>query len=155
MVTSNTGALTGGCQCGAVRYAWRERPAYASVCYCRMCQKASGQPFMALTGGKREHLEWTRGEPAFFKSSNMAERGFCPACGTPLTYAFQGTGRISVSIGSLDNPEAIHPTRQYGIEGKVSWFDSIAALPAKRTDEWLAADKQEHLVSHQHPDREL
>ena len=44
--------LTGGCQCGAVRYEWAEGPKYASVCHCRMCQKASGQPFMALTGGK-------------------------------------------------------------------------------------------------------
>ena len=44
--------LTGGCQCGAVRYEWTTRPAYSSVCYCRMCQKASGQPFMGLTGGK-------------------------------------------------------------------------------------------------------
>ena len=49
--------LTGGCQCGAVRYEWVEKPAYSSVCYCRMCQKASGQPFMGFTGGKIEHLQ--------------------------------------------------------------------------------------------------
>ena len=46
----------------------RRRPAYSSVCYCRMCQKASGQPFMGLTGGKIEHLTWTRGAPSFFRS---------------------------------------------------------------------------------------
>ena len=88
--------LTGGCQCGAVRYEWVEKPAYSSVCYCRMCQKASGQPFMGLTGGKSEHLKWTRGALSVFRSSNMVERGFCPDCGTPLSYAFDGTGRISV-----------------------------------------------------------
>ena len=38
--------LTGGCQCGAVRYEWTRRRPMSSVCYCRMCQKASGQPFM-------------------------------------------------------------------------------------------------------------
>ena len=53
----------------------------------------------------------------------MAERGFCKDCGTPLTYAFEGTGRISVTINSLDDPEAMPPTKQYGIESKVSWFD--------------------------------
>ena len=110
--------LTGGCQCGAVRYEWVEQPAYSSVCYCRMCQKASGQALMGFTGGKREHLRWTRGAPSVFKSSNMAERGFCKNCGTPLTYAFEGTGRISVTINSLDDPEAMPPTRQYGMEGK-------------------------------------
>ena len=61
--------LTGGCQCGAVRYEWVEKPAYSSVCYCRMCQKASGQPFMGLTGGNIEHLKWTRGAPSVFRSS--------------------------------------------------------------------------------------
>ena len=109
MTSSNK--LTGGCQCGALRYEWQEKPTHSSVCYCRMCQKASGQPFMGLTGGKIEHLRWTHGTPSVFKSSNMAERGFCRECGTPLTYKFDGTGNISVTINSLDDPEAAPPTR--------------------------------------------
>ena len=140
--------LTGGCQCGAVRYEWTVRPAHSSVCYCRMCQKASGQPLMGFTGGKRENLTWTRGQPAFFKSSNLAERGFCRDCGTPLTYAFEGTGRISVTINSLDDPEAMPPTKQYGIESKVAWFDAIGTLPAHRTEEWLQ-DKAAQLINNQ------
>ena len=40
-------ALTGGCQCGAVRYALYAEPQRAGVCHCRMCQKAVGGPFMA------------------------------------------------------------------------------------------------------------
>jgi hypothetical protein len=140
--------LTGGCQCGAVRYEWTIRPASSSVCYCRMCQKASGQAMMGFTGGKKEHLVWTRGQPAIFKSSNLAERGFCSACGTPLTYAFDGTGRISVTINSLDDPETMPPTRQYGTESKVSWLDGIHALPGQRTEEWLK-DKAADLVNNQ------
>lgn len=38
---------TGGCQCGAVRYALYAAPE-GSVCHCRMCQKAVGGPFAAL-----------------------------------------------------------------------------------------------------------
>jgi len=33
---------TGGCQCGAVRYQLLTPPEHASICHCRMCQKASG-----------------------------------------------------------------------------------------------------------------
>lgn len=143
--------LTGGCQCGAVRYEWRTRPAHASVCYCRMCQKASGQALMGFAGGKREHLSWTRGRPALFKSSNLAERGFCRDCGTPLTYAFEGSGHISVTINSLDDPDAMPPTRQYGVESKVAWFDAIQALPAQRIDDWLKG-KGAQLISHQRSD---
>jgi hypothetical protein len=140
--------LTGGCQCGAVRYEWTVKPAYSSVCYCRMCQKASGQPLMGLTGGQIEHLAWTRGAPTIFKSSNFAERGFCNRCGTPLTYAFKDTGRISVTINSLDDPEAMPPTRQYGTESEVAWLRGMHALPAERSEDWLG-DKARHLVNNQ------
>ena len=145
---SQQGNLTGGCQCGALRYEWTARPTHSSVCYCRMCQKASGQAFMGFTGGKREHFRWTRGTPSIFRSSNMAERGFCNQCGTPLTYAFDGSGKISVSINSLDDPEAVPPNRQYGIESKVSWVDGIHALPAQRSEEWLK-DKAAQMVNNQ------
>jgi len=151
-MTSSGKRLTGGCQCGALRYEWLETPSHSSVCYCRMCQKASGQPFMGLTGGKWEHLRWTHGTLAIFKSSNMAERGFCRDCGTPLTYMFEGTGEISVAINSLDDPEAAPPTRQYGIEGKVSWVEGLHALPAETSDAWLK-EKAGQLVGNQHPDK--
>jgi hypothetical protein len=118
-----------------------------------MCQKASGQPFMALTGGKIENLRWTRGQQSIFKSSEQGERGFCSTCGTPLTYRLEGTGRISVAIASLDDPEAVRPTKQYGIEGKLSWTDSLATLPAQRTEEWMRQVGISAIVSRQHPDR--
>ncbi len=78
--------LTGGCQCGAVRYRLMGEPAGASVCYCRMCQKASGGPFMSFGGVGLDELVWTRGTPKIFASSALAERGFCADCGTPMTY---------------------------------------------------------------------
>jgi hypothetical protein len=145
---------TGGCQCGAVRYEWVEAPQYASICHCRMCQKASGQPFMTFTGGQLENLHWTRGRLSVFKSSERGERGFCNACGTPLTYRMEGTGRISVTMTSLDNPEAMRPTRQYGIEGKLSWTEEALRLPAVRTEDWLKDAGIPTIISQQHPDRE-
>ena len=104
---------------------------------------------MGFTGGKRENLRWTRGAPSIFKSSNMVERGFCKDCGTPLTYAFDGTGRISVTINSLDDPEAMPPTRQVGVEAEVSWLKGIHDLPGQRTDEWMKSDKAAQLVNNQ------
>lgn len=129
-------SLTGGCQCGAVRYEFLSPPEQASICHCRMCQKASGQPFMAFTGGKASNVRWTKGAPAFFQSSDVAERGFCSACGTPLTYGRKG--RLSVTICSLDDPSAVQPTMQHGIEGKVTWVDDVVTLPSERTEDWMA-----------------
>jgi hypothetical protein len=44
-------AITGGCQCGALRY--RAEDANSTnphLCHCRMCQKAAGNYFMPLAG---------------------------------------------------------------------------------------------------------
>src|SRR5262245_14243337 len=78
---------TGGCQCGAVRYALSAEPD-STVCHCRMCQKAVGGPFAALAKVRNEAFAWTRGQPGAFRSSSAAERHFCRDCGTPLTFRF-------------------------------------------------------------------
>jgi len=122
---------TGGCQCGAVRYQLLTPPEHACLCHCRMCQKASGQPFMAFATVRREDLRWTRGSPSTFVSSNIAERDFCSACGTPLTYHRIESGSIAVTIGSLDVPEAVRPIEQFGAESQLSWIAGLGALPGK------------------------
>ena len=75
--------ITGGCQCGAVRYAIQGPLGRASICHCRMCQKAFGSFFGPLVSVPAGALRWTRGAPAMFRSSDLAERGFCRDCGTP------------------------------------------------------------------------
>jgi hypothetical protein len=137
-----------------VRYRLSTPPEESSICHCRMCQKASGQPFMALARVKRGDLTWTRGTLAVFQSSNLAERGFCRDCGTPLTYRFVEEDNISVAVGSLDDPRAAPPTIQYGVEGELPWCASLSTLPRRRTDEILSADQASRFANHQHPDHD-
>ncbi len=144
--------LTGGCQCGAVRYLLTEPPRGANICHCRMCQKAGGAPFMAFTGVRQERFAFTRGAPAIYRSSDIAERGFCAACGTPLTYRLFGFDRISVTIGSLDRPDEAAPMRQLGVESALPWFAGLAALPASRTEDWMKKINIAGAGSRQHPD---
>ena len=131
--------LTGGCQCGAVRYRMEAAPTGTNVCHCRMCQKASGGPFMAFAGVRLDELVWTRGPPKIFASSAVAERSFCADCGTPLTYRLLGRDRISVTLGSLDRPSAVTPEMQYGVESKLSWLDSVPSLPQHDIAAFLGA----------------
>ena len=146
--------ISGGCQCGAVRYELATASEHVSVCHCRMCQKASGGPMMAFARVKKSDLRWTRGQPASFRSSSLVERHFCGTCGTPLTYNFIETGNISVTAGSLDDPEAVRPTLQYCVDRVLSWFPTIGKLPGKRTEEFMTPDLAKRFVSYQHPDHD-
>ena len=145
----------GGCQCGAVRYRLDTRSDAANICHCRMCQKAGGAPFMAFVGAKLDAFEVTRGSLKTFASSDIADRGFCAACGTPLTYQGRGADHVSVTIGSLDDPNAIAPTEQLGLESRAPWLDSALKSPGVTTDAWLQSKKIADVGNHQHPDREL
>jgi hypothetical protein len=147
--------LAGGCQCGRVRYELCGAPDHVSVCHCRMCQKASGGPIMAFARVRKSAMRWTRGQPASFRSSSLVERQFCAACGTPLTYNLIEGPNISVTIGSLDDPEAARPVLQYSVEHTVSWFPTIATLPGKRTEEFITPDLAARFVGYQHPDHDI
>ena len=48
--------ITGGCQCGAVRYRITAPLENPHICHCRMCQKAFGNYFAALVGMKKTGL---------------------------------------------------------------------------------------------------
>jgi hypothetical protein len=146
--------LAGGCQCGAVRYRLSGEPISANICHCRMCQKASGSPFMAFTGVKISDFVVTGGAIATFSSSDIAKRGFCARCGTPLTYEGEGSDHVSVTLGSLDDPGAAEPQTQLGIESRVSWLDRSLSLPEIRTEQWLAKNKISAVDNHQHPDHQ-
>ena len=119
-MTSKT--TTGGCQCGAVRYRVKSELIGPHICYCRMCQKAAGNYFMPLAHVPRKDVEITRGEPSWFYSSEPVRRGFCSQCGTPLLFDDTDDDNIHVVLGSLDDPSAVEPTRQYGLEGRADWF---------------------------------
>jgi hypothetical protein len=146
-MTDHPVSLSGGCQCGAVRFRVGA-VGRASICHCRMCQKAFGSFFGPLV--TVSDLTWTRGRPKRFWSSNLVQRGFCAECGTPLT--FEHPAGVELAIGAFDDPSAVPPTIQVSREERLPFFDGIAALPPKPGHEaalFLAA-----VVSRQHPDHD-
>lgn len=145
---------TGGCQCGAIRYRITGELLDPHICHCRMCQKAFGSFFAPFVSIMVEGLGWTRGRPAIYKSSTYAERGFCAACGTPLTIQTIGHDKISVSLGSLDEPERVKPGRQYGVESRMPWFHELAGLPGSTTEDDIPAETMATIESYQHPDHD-
>jgi hypothetical protein len=148
--------LTGGCQCGAVRYALFAKPERTGICHCRMCQKAVGGPFFAWAAVDEADIAWTRSPPAQFASSSAADRGFCARCGTPLTFRYRKRPEhIDVSLGSLDEPVAVTPALVMGIESRLPWCASLLSdAPAFATGEANPPEDLLRITVHQHPDRE-
>jgi hypothetical protein len=154
MAIDAAAGLAGGCQCGAVRYRLIAEPTGVNICHCRMCQKASGGPFMAFGGVRMTEFVVTRGAISTFASSDIAERGFCTQCGTPLTYRGLASDHVSVTLGSLDDPNAAEPSAQLGVESRVRWLERSLRAPETRTEQWLARKKIAAVQNRQHPDSE-
>ena len=141
---------TGGCQCGAVRFA-ATGPFKVAICHCRMCQKAFGNYFAPLVTAKS--VEWTRGEPALFRSSNHAQRGFCAKCGTPLVYLGGVDWGPEIAGGAFDDPSALPPTIQINVKDRVAFFGMLTDVPHHTNVDKEAAFNAT-VTSCQHPDHD-
>ena len=130
---------SGGCQCGAVRYHVSAVLDTSHICHCRMCQKAAGNFFIALSGVPRDAIRWTRGAPAIFNSSDKAARGFCRDCGTPLLYDYADSKHVNLTTGSFDDPAQFPPRVQFGIEGQLPLFAHLPITAEGTTEETMAA----------------
>lgn len=148
--------LTGGCQCGAVRYALLKQPERPSICHCRMCQKAMGNVIAVFAGVEPAFFELTRGTLTPFRTSDTAERCFCNQCGTPLAWIQSDGSWIAVTIGSLDDPSAVPPVRYYGEEGRVPWIDEAVHHRGTHTGGSAGSDYEvaNLRTNRQHPDHD-
>lgn len=114
MTSSDQRPYSGGCACGAIRYATKHAPIFQNHCQCRDCQRRSGtghgswltfaaQSEMAISG---ETTQWeVAGD-----SGNVKRHAFCPVCGTPVFLRFAAMpDLIAVPASSLDEPERFAP----------------------------------------------
>ena len=105
--------MTGGCQCGRVRYSAEVESDEAYLCHCRMCQRATGGVSIAFVNVPVAGVEWQSG-PDWYQSSPIAHRPFCSTCGTPLGFAFLENGEnIDLTVGSFDDPSRFRPCLLY------------------------------------------
>ena len=151
-------SFSGGCQCGAVRYRAAKVPTEPHLCHCRMCQKAAGNYFMPLGGVLHADFEVTRGEPAYFHSSDVVRRGFCARCGTPLIYETIGDDHVAITLGSLDRPQDVVPVAHSDGYARMPWFDDLFGLPdlgaLYPSDGGGERYRQIRISNHQHPDHD-
>ena len=122
--------LEGGCQCGAVRYRITGEPVPAALCHCSMCRRAHAAPAVAWAMVAESQLQFLAAEPAIYESSPGARRGFCPRCGTQISFtADYLPGLVDITIGSLDDPARVPPTLHYWESRRLPWLQLADGLP--------------------------
>ena len=79
--------LSGGCQCGAVRYTIYEPARSTNHCHCSMCRKIHGALFASLSRVSEDKFTVDRGKDNLvnFDSSPQVHRKFCKTCGARST----------------------------------------------------------------------
>jgi len=117
--------MSGRCLCGQVQYAGEAEPEFIRCCHCKTCQRHLGTAFstlvavprasIAVTGSLKTYTEpgGTSGEPM--------HRHFCPNCGSPIIIEREGSPRIVIMAGTLDDTSFVKPTMNIFCESAQSW----------------------------------
>ncbi|WP_428927404.1 GFA family protein [Marinibacterium sp. SX1] len=117
---------TGGCSCGAVRFAARDVPLAFGICHCETCRRWTGSALLGVTVPEA-NVTWQGADRiARRQSSSFAERGWCRDCGSPLFFRFTGNGApvggIELPIGLLDDTEGMFAHNEIFIDHKPAAF---------------------------------
>ena len=133
-----TTSMTGGCLCGAVRYAINAEPAMQAVCHCSHCQRQAGSAFSTIVGVPEAAVTVTKGALKSYidhgESGKAVERQFCGTCGSPLFSLVEvAPGMTFVKSGTLDDTSFFQPAMQLWTRSKQDWVD-IGAVPAFATN---------------------
>ena len=111
--------MKGQCLCGAIEV---EAPAQQEVglCHCSMCRRWSGGPMFAVHCGSQ--VRFGGQAPSVYRSSEWAERGFCPRCGTHLFYHLLPANDYILPAG-LFQDQGFRLTNQIFIDEKPAFYD--------------------------------
>ena len=127
---SMTKSFEGGCLCGAIRYRASVEPVRGVLCHCEMCRRHSGAPALAFVHFPIETFEWVGAEPSAYRSSEFAERTFCPQCGSTLGMREEVLkDRVQICVGTLDEPDRVRLQDHVWTRSRIAWFDTTDALP--------------------------
>jgi hypothetical protein len=119
--------ITGGCLCGAVRYSAEGEPAFAGICHCHNCQKATGSAFAAVVGVPAAALSVTGTVKTYRDIGDSGKamfRNFCPECGATLyDNAEMMPGIAMVMTGTLDDASWVKPAVEIYCDSAQPWVE--------------------------------
>jgi hypothetical protein len=137
--------LTGGCQCGAVRYEIAAEPTTVYTCHCTDCQRQTGAAFALSMVVPRAAIRITVGTPREWQRPGAHTAGgtataclLCGTCGTRLYHLPSRKPEIAVvKPGTLDD---------------TAWLDAVGHIWTKSAQPWIKIPDDMVLFEGQPPD---
>lgn len=116
--------LTGGCNCGAVRFEVTTPLVEASYCHCRRCQRRTGTAASINARAAPGAVRVLTGEDRLsaWKPQDGREKWFCVNCGSALFSSDPGfAGSIAIRMGAFDEDPGIRPSARFFVASAASW----------------------------------
>jgi len=117
--------LTGGCNCGGVRYEISAPLVSASYCHCKRCQRCTGTAASPEAGVVPGSFRIVSGEEllrAWSAGGESFAEVFCSSCGSLLwSRSPHDAEVISVRLGTFDGDPGIRPGHRQWLESAAPW----------------------------------
>lgn len=127
--------LTGGCNCGAIRYVIASAPVAVAACHCTRCRRQSGAAFSVNLLVRTNDMT-LEGELAAFEERDTESgmplmREFCAGCGSPIRSVPSSSPKfVAVKAGTLDDPGPFAPAIHIWTRSKLPWVEIPQGLPS-------------------------
>lgn len=126
--------FSGGCLCGAVRYACTAEPVMAGHCHCEDCRRSSGTGHCSHLMVPEAGVAITGMTTAFGRAADSGAvimRHFCPTCGAAVFSRNPNmAGMVALRASSLDDLEVFKPQMHVYAARAPSWDRPGEGLPS-------------------------
>jgi hypothetical protein len=116
--------LTGGCNCGAVRFEVTEPLPIASYCHCKRCQRRSGAAASASAHPAPGSFHIVAGEDQLtvWQPEVGGAKWFCSVCGSHI-YADNPShpDSIGIRMGAFDGDPGVRPSVRQFVTYAAPW----------------------------------
>jgi hypothetical protein len=116
--------LTGGCNCGAVRFEVSEPLLGANYCHCRRCQRRTGAAASAQARPAPGSFRLLSGAEALkaWRPQDGWEKVFCGECGSQLfSRDPEAPERMAIRLGAFDGDPGVRPGARQFVAYAAPW----------------------------------
>jgi len=129
--------ISGGCNCGYIKFEGEADPDKVWVCHCTDCQAGTGSAFRINIPVPGASFRMLSGEPTIFikttaESGTPRAQAFCPKCGSPIYSTTVGDGpkpSYTLRVGLLRERAQLAPKRQNWFRSAQPWVTELASVP--------------------------